>query len=77
MTFGLKFLFWENRNFRFQNNFRYVFSIAIMYSCETVWVKMFVSKGWCSQKLQYKHYNGKKTNREGVRVKDMEFSGVK
>ena len=34
----------------------------------------------CSQKLQYKHYNGKKTKREGRgrRVnKDMEFSGVK
>ena len=34
--------------------------------------------GWCSQKLQYKHYNGKKKNRRaGVGgVKDMEFSGV-
>ena len=30
----------------------------------------------CSQKLQYKHYNGKKQG-EGGRVKDNEFSGVK
>ena len=30
----------------------------------------------CSQKLQYKHYNGKKQE-EGGRVKDNEFSGVK
>ena len=32
----------------------------------------------CSQKLQYKHYNGKKqTEGEEGRVKDNEFSGVK
>ena len=32
----------------------------------------------CSQKLQYKNYNGKKqTEGEGSRVKDNEFSGVK
>ena len=31
----------------------------------------------CSQKLQYKHYNGKKQTEEEVRVKDNEFSGVK
>ena len=30
-----------------------------MYSCETIWVKVLVSKGW----VQYKHYNGKNTNR--------------
>ena len=30
----------------------------------------------CSQKLQYKHYNGKKQEEWG-RVKDNEFSGVK
>ena len=35
-------------------------------------------KNGCSQKLQYKHYNGKKqTEGEGGRVKDNEFSGVK
>ena len=28
------------------------------------------------QKLRYKHYNGKKTNGEGGRVKDHEFSGA-
>ena len=31
--------------------------------------------GNCSQKLQYKYYNGKKQG-EGGRVKDNEFSGV-
>ena len=30
----------------------------------------------CNQKLQYKHYNEKKTNREGEKVKDMEFRGM-
>ena len=54
MTLGLKFLFWENRNFRFQNNSRYVFSIAIMYSCETVWVKVLVSKGWLQSEIAVK-----------------------
>ena len=35
-------------------------------------------KNGCSQKLQYKHHNGKKqTEGDGGRVKDMEFSGVK
>ena len=46
-----------------------------MYSCETV------GKGACitrigAIKVQYKHYNGKKTNTEGSGVKNMEFSGV-
>ena len=32
--------------------FRYVFSIAIMQSCETVvWVKVLVSKGWLQSEL--------------------------
>ena len=31
--------------------FRYVFSIAIMYSCETVWVKVLVSKGWLQSEI--------------------------
>ena len=30
-----------------------------------------------SEKLQYKHYNGKKQTGEGGRVEDHEFSGVK
>ena len=34
-------------------------------------------KNGYSQKLQYKHYNGKKQKGNGGRVKDMEFSGVK
>ena len=49
MTLGLKFLSWKNiiEIFDFKKSpFRYVFSIAIMYSCETVWVKVLVSKGW-------------------------------
>ena len=51
MILGLKFLLWENRNFLFQNNSRYLFSIAIMYSCETVSVKVFVSKGWLQSEI--------------------------
>ena len=31
-----------------------------MYSCEAIWVKVLVSKGW----VQYKHYNGKKQTEE-------------
>ena len=32
----------------------------------------------CSQKLQYKHYNGKKEKQgKGARVKDNDFSEVK
>ena len=47
-----------------------------MYSCET---GTFIKRmDGCSQKLQYKHYNGKKqTEGEEGRVKDNEFSGVK
>ena len=53
-----------------------------MYSCETVWVKVLVSKKMdvCSQKLQFKNYNSiveKNKHGEGGRFKDNEFSGVK
>ena len=48
-----------------------------MYSCETVWVKMLVPKDACSQKLKYKHNNGKKQMGKRGRIKNMEFSGVK
>ena len=48
MTLGLKFLL----IFDFKKSpFRYVFSIAIMYSCETVWVKVLVSKGWLQSEI--------------------------
>ena len=52
-----------------------------MYSCETVWVKVILSKGWMIAVRNYsiyKHYNGKKKKQgEGSRFKDDEFSGVK
>ena len=52
-----------------------------MYSCETVWVKVFVSKGWLQSEITVQTLQWKKTNRGkggggGGRVKDMEFSGV-
>ena len=76
MTLGFKFLLWKNKNFWFQNNCRYVFSIAIC-SCETVWVKVLVSKGWFQSNYSTNTII-EKTNRregEGGSVKDMEFSG--
>ena len=51
-----------------------------MYSCETTWVKVLLSKGWMTavrnysiQTLQWK----KNKHGEGGRFKDDEFSGVK
>ena len=47
MTLGLKLLLWKIQIFDFKKtSHRYTFSIAIMYSCETVWVKVLLSKGW-------------------------------
>ena len=59
--------------------FRYVFSIAIMYSCETVWVKVLLSKGWMVAVRNYSTNTIMEKNKqgEGGRVKDNEFSGVK
>ena len=31
--------------------FRNVFSIAMMYSCEAVWAKVLVSKGWLQSEI--------------------------
>ena len=51
-----------------------------MYSCETVWVKVLLSKGWM---VAVRFYSAntimEKTNKqgEGGRFKDNEFSGVK
>ena len=60
MTLGLKFLL----IFDFKKSpFRYVFSIAIMYSCETVWVKVLVSKGWLQSEITVQTLYWKKTNR--------------
>ena len=52
----------------------------MMYSCETVWVKVLLSKGWMVAVRNYSTntINGKKTNRGGRgRVKYNEFLGVK
>ena len=51
MTLGLKF-YGKMEIFDFKKTlFRYVFSIAIMYSCETVWVKVLVSEGWLQSEI--------------------------
>ena len=44
MTLGLKF-YGKIEIFDFKKTlFRYVFSIAIMYFCETVWVKVLLPR---------------------------------
>ena len=50
-----------------------------MYSCETVLVKVLVSKGCLQSEITVQALKTKKkqTEGEGGRVKDMEFSGVK
>ena len=41
--------------------FKYVFSVAIiMYSCETVWVNVLVSKGWLWSEITVQTLYGKK-----------------
>ena len=80
MTLGLKFILLKNRNVWFQKTpFRYVVSIAIMYSCETVLVKVLVSKGWLQSEITVQALKTKKKRTEGKGgwIKDMEFSGVK
>ena len=34
-----------------KTRFRYAFSIAIMYYCETVWAKVLLSKGWLQSEI--------------------------
>ena len=75
MTLGLKFLL----IFDFKKSpFRYVFSIAIMCSCETVWVKMISSKGWMVAVRNYSTNTiMKKTNRgNGVGLRIINFQGL-
>ena len=79
MTLGLKFLYEKTEISDFKETpFRYVFSIAKMYSCETVWVKVLLSKAWMVAVRNYSRNTvmGKK-QREGGRVKYNEFSVVK
>ena len=79
MTLGLKFLYEKTEISDFKEMpFRYVFSIAKMYSYETVWVKVLLSKGWMVAVRNYSRNTvmGKK-QREGGRVKYNEFSVVK
>ena len=51
--FRIEISFMEKQKFLISKKtpFRYVFSIAIMYSCETVWVKVLVSKGWLQSEI--------------------------
>ena len=48
MTLVLKFLLWKNRNAEFQKNFiqTCIFNCNDIISCETVCVKVLLSKGW-------------------------------
>ena len=51
-----------------------------MYSCETVWVKVLLSKGWMVTVRNYSTntiMEKKQTEGKGGTVKDNEFSGVK
>ena len=51
-----------------------------MYSCETVWVKVLLSKGWMVIVTNYSAntiMKKKQTEGAGGSVKDNEFSGVK
>ena len=47
MTLGLKFLLWKNKNVWFQKKLLSDMFLQLqeMYSCETLWVKVLVSKG--------------------------------
>ena len=51
MSLGLKFYgkieIFDSKKAPFGN----VFSIAMMYSCEAVWVKVLVSKGWLQSEI--------------------------
>ena len=81
MTLVLKFLLWKNRNAEFQKNFiqTCIFNCNDIISCETVCVKVLLSKGWVVAVRNYSKNtgNGKKTEGKGGRVKDNEFSGIK
>ena len=51
-----------------------------MYSCETVWIKVLLSKGWMIAVRKYSKstiMENKQTEGERGRVKENEFSGVK
>ena len=57
-----------------------MFSIVITYSCETVWVKVLLPKGWMVAVRNYSAntiMDKKQIEREGGTVKDNQFSGVK
>ena len=53
MTLGLKFLLWKNKNAWFQKKLLSDMFLQLqeMYSCETVWVKVLVSKGWLQSEI--------------------------
>ena len=79
MTLRLKFFLRKNRNFWFKKTpFRHAFSIAI-----NVFLWDYMGKGTCIKRMvAARNYRTKtiinqKTEGEGGRDKDMEFSGVK
>ena len=53
MTLGLKFLLWKNKNVWFQKKLLSDMFLQLqeIYSCETLWVKVLVSKGWLQSEI--------------------------
>ena len=53
MTLGLKFLLRKNKNVWFQKKLLSDMFLQLqeMYSCETLWVKVLVSKGWLQSEM--------------------------
>ena len=53
MTLGLKFLLRKNKNVWFQKKLLSDMFLQLqeMYSCETLWVKVLVSKGWLQSEI--------------------------
>ena len=55
-----------------------MFSIVITYSCETVWVKVLLPKGWMVAVRNYSAntiMDKKQIEREGVRLRIINFQG--
>ena len=79
MTLVLKFLLWKNRNAEFQKNFiqTCIFNCNDIISCETVCVKVLLSKGWVVAVRNYSKNtgNGKKQRGKGVGLRIMNFQG--
>ena len=76
--FRIEICFMEKYKFLISKNSTQI-RIFNCYSCETVWVKVLLSKGWMVAVRNYSTNTIMEKNKqgEGGRVKDHEFSGVK